>query len=73
MASSSLIAAAGESSENRNVCIFDTLLPAGRSSVVKGMVLFLCLGEGGDILDLVHTVRVDIFRLVYFPFFISHS
>ena len=43
MASSSLISAAGEANENRNVRIFDTLLPSGRSSVVKGTLIHCIL------------------------------
>ena len=40
MASSSLVAAAGESSESKNVCLFDTLLPPGRSSVIEGNITY---------------------------------
>lgn len=43
MASSSLVAAAGESQENKNVSLFDTLLPPGKSSVIKGNTYILLL------------------------------
>lgn len=41
MASSSLVAAAGESQESKNVSLFDTLLPPGKSSVIKGNTYIL--------------------------------
>jgi len=43
MASSSLVAAAGESQESKNVSLFDTLLPPGKSSVIKGNTYILLL------------------------------
>lgn len=43
MASSSLVAAAGESNESKNVSLFDTLLPPGKSSVIEGIALYFLL------------------------------
>ena len=43
--SSSLIATAGHSSDNRNVCLWDTLLPQRRALVQGGYCLYLIAGH----------------------------